>query len=73
MSIFQAFILGLVQGLGEFLPISSSGHLELVQTLFGINQNSSMALEVLLHHLSVRSDHAGRYSALVPREAQVHL
>ena len=49
MSIFQAFILGLVQGLGEFLPISSSGHLELMQTVFGINQNSSMALEVMLH------------------------
>ena len=49
MSIFQAFILGLVQGLAEFLPISSSGHLELVQTLFGINQSSSIALEVMLH------------------------
>ena len=47
MSIFQAFILGLVQGLAEFLPISSSGHLELVQTLFGINQSNSIALEVM--------------------------
>jgi undecaprenyl-diphosphatase len=35
MTIFQAFILGLVQGLAEFLPISSSAHLYLVPWLFG--------------------------------------
>ncbi|MFH2019111.1 MAG: undecaprenyl-diphosphate phosphatase [bacterium] len=35
---FQAIILGLVQGLTEFLPISSSGHLVLAQHLFGFNQ-----------------------------------
>lgn len=38
MSIFQGFILGLVQGLTEFLPISSSGHLVLFQKLFGLSQ-----------------------------------
>lgn len=35
---FQAIILGLVQGLTEFLPISSSGHLVLVQNIFGFTQ-----------------------------------
>lgn len=35
MPIFQAIILGIVQGLSEFLPISSSGHLELTRWLFG--------------------------------------
>lgn len=35
MSIFEAILLGLVQGLTEFIPVSSSGHLVLVQSLFG--------------------------------------
>jgi undecaprenyl-diphosphatase len=35
MSVFQAFILGIVQGVTEFLPISSSGFLILIPELFG--------------------------------------
>ncbi len=41
-------ILGLVQGLTEFLPVSSSGHLVLLQNLFGINQNQ-VVLDIVLH------------------------
>ncbi len=37
MSIIQSIILGLVQGLSEFLPISSSGHLAVFQHFMGIN------------------------------------
>ncbi len=37
MSIFEAIFLGLVQGLTEFIPVSSSGHLVLAQSLFGSN------------------------------------
>ena len=48
MTVFQAFILGLVQGLGEFLPISSSGHLALMQVIMGL-QPPGITLEVLLH------------------------
>ena len=51
MSILQAAILGLVQGLGEFLPISSSGHLLLGRILMGFNDNTAAykMLDILLH------------------------
>lgn len=47
--IIQSFWLGLIQGLTEFLPVSSSGHLLLAQKLFGITTGGSITLEVLLH------------------------
>ena len=49
MNFFEAIILGLVQGLAEFLPISSSGHLALLQYFFGIEGESVLAFAVLLH------------------------
>lgn len=45
----KAIILGLVQGLAEFLPISSSGHLALLQYFFGIEGDSVLIFTVLLH------------------------
>lgn len=47
MDFIQAFFLGVVQGITEFLPVSSSGHLYLVQGWFGIEPN--LALEGWLH------------------------
>ena len=49
MTTFQAIILRLIQGLAEFLPISSSGHLALAQHFFGINSDSVLIFAVLLH------------------------
>lgn len=49
MSYFEAVILGLVQGLAEFLPISSSGHLALLQQWFNINEDKVLLFAVLLH------------------------
>jgi len=49
MTYFQSIILGLAQGLSEFLPISSSGHLALLQYFFGVNAEQVLPFAVLLH------------------------
>ncbi|MEY3258856.1 MAG: undecaprenyl-diphosphatase, partial [Actinomycetota bacterium] len=53
MPILHALVLGIVQGLTEFLPISSSGHLELVPWLFGWNdladESVAKAFDTSLH------------------------
>ncbi len=48
MSILEAIILGIVQGLTEFLPVSSSGHLLLAEKLFGVQENS-LSFGIILH------------------------
>jgi len=47
VNLFEAVVLGIIQGLTEWLPISSSGHLVIVQQLFGIK--ASVAFDVVLH------------------------
>lgn len=49
MGYIEAIVLGLVQGLSEFLPISSSGHLALLQNLFEIDEDKVIFFAVLLH------------------------
>ena len=48
MNVIQAIILGLIQGLTEFIPVSSSGHLILAHYFFGINA-TGLAFDVALH------------------------
>ncbi len=51
MSIIQAIILGLIQGLTEFLPVSSSGHLELGKAIFNLQLagSDSLTFDVIVH------------------------
>ena len=49
MTYIQAAILGIVQGLAEFLPISSSGHLALLQYFFGVEADSVLIFTVMMH------------------------
>ena len=49
MKYLQAIFLGLAQGLSEFLPISSSGHLALLQYFFGVDAEQVLPFAVLLH------------------------
>ena len=55
MDTLQAFILGLIQGLTEYLPVSSSGHLTIVSNLFGINGEENLAFTVAVHVATVFS------------------
>lgn len=48
MNVFIAALLGLIQGLSEFLPISSSGHLVLMQSVFGIEEGA-LFFDTMLH------------------------
>jgi undecaprenyl-diphosphatase len=48
MNAFQGFVLGLVQGLTEFLPVSSSGHLVLFQRLFGLS-GGVLSFDIAVH------------------------
>ena len=54
MTIFQSIILGIVQGVGEFLPISSSGHLELCKYFFNI-KDSPFIFDIFLHVATLAS------------------
>jgi undecaprenyl-diphosphatase len=52
---YEAIILGLIQGLTEFLPVSSSGHLEIAKSLFGINPEENFYFTVAVHGATVLS------------------
>ncbi|MDR2680192.1 MAG: undecaprenyl-diphosphate phosphatase [Tannerella sp.] len=55
MSWIEAVVLGFIQGLTEFLPVSSSGHLTIAGTFFGLTGEENLAFAVLLHAATVLS------------------
>ena len=55
MSWLEALILGIVQGLTEFLPVSSSGHLEIGQVLLGTSGEENLTFAIIVHTATVLS------------------
>jgi undecaprenyl-diphosphatase len=55
MNWFEALVLGLIQGLTEFLPVSSSGHLEIANALFGVKPAESFYFTIAVHGATVLS------------------
>lgn len=55
MNELQAFLLGIIQGLTEFLPVSSSGHLEIGHHLLGIKNQNNLLFAVVVHTATVLS------------------
>ena len=49
MTIIQSVFLGIIQGITEFLPVSSSGHLTILQNLCGIQTDGGLLFDVMLH------------------------
>lgn len=55
MSEIQALLLGILQGLTEFLPVSSSGHLEIGHALLGVKSTNNLVFAVVVHVATVLS------------------
>ena len=55
MTVFEAIVLGIIQGLTEYLPVSSSGHLVIGSVLFGLESEDNLMFTVMVHVATVFS------------------
>ena len=65
MDWLQALIMGLIQGLTEYLPVSSSGHLTIASNLFGMNGEENLTFTVAVHVATVLSTCVVLWSEIV--------
>ncbi len=49
MTLLQSILMGIIQGATEFLPVSSSGHLAIFKNIFGVNTDTGILFDILLH------------------------
>ena len=63
--IINAIILGIIQGLTEFLPVSSSGHLEIAEAILGENKKEDMLMTIVLHFATALATSTEKLSTLV--------
>lgn len=63
--IIDAILIGIVQGLTEFLPVSSSGHIEIAEAILGVNQQESMTMTIVLHFATALSTVAVYYKDIL--------
>ena len=49
MTLLQALLMGIIQGATEFLPVSSSGHLAIFKNIFGVQTDTGILFDILLH------------------------
>ncbi|MFT7589104.1 MAG: undecaprenyl-diphosphatase [Limisphaerales bacterium] len=77
MTVIEAIILGIIQGLTEFLPVSSSGHIQLGNALLGTETTDSLSFTIIVHAATVlstmvvfRSDIANILSGLFKGEKE---
>ncbi len=75
MTYLQAILLGIIQGLTEFLPVSSSGHIQLGEAVLGVETTESLSFTVIVHAATVlstivifRTDIAGIFQGLFQRD-----
>jgi undecaprenyl-diphosphatase len=65
MNWYEALILGIVQGLTEFLPVSSSGHLELGKAIFNLSTEENLTFAITVHGATVLSTIIVFYKELI--------
>ena len=72
MSLLQAIIMGIIQGVTEFLPVSSSGHLAIFKILFHMETDTGLLFDVILHLGTLIAIFAVYYKDILRMIVEIH-